>query len=214
MLACAAMATWQLIESTGATLVRLLQAHVDATLPLTSVKVQLATTTLFKKLPDAGDARITLLLYRVVENPELRNLPRRNFPDGTSRRSPLPLELCYMVTPWGVRSADSPEADADAAAEEHRLLGIAMQAFYDNAEVPRAALFESPTKPVWEPTDNLQVVLESLPVEDHYRIWDSSELPYRVSVTYRVRVLGLDASTAEAYGRVVDASLVAGRLQG
>ena len=69
-----------------------------------------------------------------------------------------------------------------------------MQAFYDNGEVGTTDLFEDPMIPVWRAGDNLQIVLESLPVEDHYRIWDASELGYRLSITYRVRVANLDSA--------------------
>jgi hypothetical protein len=53
-------------------------------------------------------------------------------------------------------------------------------------------------------------VLESLPVEDHYRIWDSGELDYRVSLTYRVRVLGLEPTQKVNTPPVVEASFVYG----
>jgi hypothetical protein len=202
--------TWQLIESTGATLVRILQTHVDAVLPLANVQVQLATTKLFPSLETTTRPTITILLYRAVEHGELRNAPRRTLADGSTTRPLLPLELCYLVTPWGVRRDDTAAADALAAQEECRLLGVILQAFYDHAEIARSELVEEPGRPVWEPSDNLQLILESLPVEDHYRIWDTSELPYRASVTYRARVLGLEPSQRRAGARVVEPSFVYG----
>jgi hypothetical protein len=197
--------TWQLIESTGQTLVRLLQAHVDAVMPLAGVQVQVATTKIFKSLESTTRPTITLLLYRTMEHAELRNSPRRTLADGTTTRPLLPLELCYLVTPWGVRRDDSAVADGQAALEEYRLLGVVLQAFYDHATIARAELVEDPGRPIWEPEDSVQLVLESLPVEDHYRIWDSSELAYRLSLTYRARVLGLEPSRRDGAGRVVDA---------
>ena len=200
------MGTWQLIESTGQTLVRLLQTHVDAVLPLAGVQVQLATTKIFESLERTTRPTITLLLYRAMEHGELRNAPRRVFPDGSTTKPLLPLELCYLVTPWGVRRDDTPASDAQAAQEEHRLLGVVLQAFHDRAEIARADLVEDPARPVWEPEDGIQLLLESLPVEDHYRIWDSSELAYKLSVTYRARVLGLEPSRRDRDARVADAS--------
>lgn len=199
------MATWEVIESVGRTLVRILQSHVDSVLPLAGVHVQLATTKLFKQLETTTTPAITVFLYRAMENGEMRNAPRRTLADGATTRPFLPLELCYLVTPWGVRIADTALADAQAAQEEHRLLGVALQAFYDHAEISRAELIEDPNIPIWEPTDNVQLVLESLPVEDHYRIWDSGELDYRVSLTYRVRVLGLEPSRRDLVSPVIEA---------
>ena len=199
------LASWELIESVGRTLVGILQAHVDLVLPLAGVKVQLATTKLFKQLESTTTPTITIFLYRAMEHGELRNAPRRTLSDGSTTRPLLPLELCYLVTPWGVRINETPVADQLAAQEEHRLLGVALQAFYDHAEIGRSALVEDPDEPVWEPTDNVQLILESLPVEDHYRIWDSGELDYRVSLTYRVRVLGLEPTQRTTVPPVAEA---------
>jgi hypothetical protein len=58
----------------------------------------------------------------------------------------------------------------------------------------------------------MQIVMESLPVEDHYRIWDAGEQSYRLSVTYRVRVLGLDPSIVQSNVPVVDASFITEKL--
>jgi hypothetical protein len=199
------VASWLLIESVGQTLVRLLQAHVDDVMPLAGVRVQLATTGIFRKLATTDRPTITLLLYRATEHAELRNAPRRVLPDGTTTRPLMPMELCYLVTPWGVRREETTPADTQAAQEEHRLLGVIMQAFYDHAEIARAELVEDATRPIWEPEDNIQLVFESLPVEDHYRIWDSSDLPYRISLTYRVRVAGLEPSRRDRESRVIEA---------
>ena len=201
------MATWQLIEHASLTLKRLLEQHVLATLHAPSVSVELATTQAFPDLKMASKPTITLFLYRCVENPELRNAQRRRLADGTLVRQPLVLELCYLVTPWGVRGGTSTANDAAATQEEHRLLGLIMQCFYDHAEVGRAELDDAPGTPVWQPTDTMQIVMESLPVEDHYRIWDAGEMSYRLSVTYRVRVLGLDPSLFQSTVPVVDATL-------
>src|ERR1700742_636125 len=144
-----AVATWELIESTGRTLVRLLQTHVNQVLPMAGVNVQLATTKLFRALETTSQPTLTVFLYRALENPEMRNGARRKLPDGTSGRAFLPLELCYLVTPWGVRRDDTPVSDQLAAQEEHRLLGVALQAFYDHAEIGRAELVEDVGQKVW-----------------------------------------------------------------
>jgi uncharacterized protein DUF4255 len=67
-----------------------------------------------------------------------------------------------------------------------------MQALYDNAEVGRADLFEPAGTAIWAAGDGLQIAMECLPVDQHYRIWDAGEMPYRLSIVYRVRVASLD----------------------
>ena len=199
------MANWQLIERTGQTLARLLE-HRLALAGIGGVNVMTVSTGAFDDLAATANPVISLLLYQVMENAERRNALKRVMPDGTRQRQPLALELCYLVTPWGARPSQSAAHDAVAAAEEARLLGLIMQTFYTNAELGTADLFEDPAVPVWRAGDGLQIVLESLPVEDHYRIWDASELGYRISVTYRVRVANLDALANPAGPPVVEAT--------
>lgn len=206
------MGSWQVIECASRTVLRTIEAQLSLVLPGNTVDVKLATPHSFPSLKNVSRSTVSVFLYRVSEHAELRNSPQRRLPDGTLRRQPLVLELSYLITTWGARGQDAAANDAAAAIEEHKLLGIVLQGLYDHAEVGRAELFEDPTKPpVWGERDNLQVMLETLPIEDLYRIWDSSELPYQLSATYRVRVLGLDSSEVLRAPRVVDASIQIGR---
>jgi len=207
------LATWQLIEYTSRTMVRLIEAHLAVALPSSTVDVKLATPHSFLSLKSITRSAVSVFLYRVTEHAELRNSPQRRMPDGSLRRAPLVLELSYLVTTWGARGTDPAANDTAAALEEHKLLGIVMQGLYDRAEVGRGELFEDVTRPpVWGERDSLQLVLETLPIEDLYRIWDSSELAYQLSATYRVRVLGLDPSDVVRAPPVVDADFVVGRV--
>lgn len=203
------MATWQLIEHTSSTLVRILQNQVDQLLPSANVLVQAASPATFADLQATGRPALSLFLYRVIENAELRNAPRKRLPDGTTRRQPMVLELCYLLTPWGSRPNELPATDEQATLEEHRLLGLALQAFYDHAEIGRTELYEDPdpTKPrVWNPVDSIQLVLEALSIEEMYRIWDASELGYRLSAAYRARVLSLESAEVRGGPPVLDAN--------
>jgi hypothetical protein len=200
------MASFQVIEHVGLTLVSLLQRRIDR-LGLAGVTVGMATAASFGALAQTATPFVSVFLYQVSGNPELRNLPMRTNADGTRQRQSLPLELGYLITPWGVRTADDVASDGIAAQEEARLLGAVMQACYEHAELGRADLVDSAVAPVWADRDGLQIVLESLPVETHYRIWDASEQGYRLSVVYRVRVASLDPLEQAAGGRVAEAEL-------
>lgn len=202
------MATWQLIENTTTTLVQLLQRHVDRELPNMNVTVQAASTGTFTELGATKKPIITVFLYRIIENAELRNAPRKRLADGTERRQPMVLELCYLITPWGSRPNTQLATDELASLEEHRMMGVALQAFYDHAEIGSSELYEDPdvTKPrVWSKVDSVQLVLESLSIDEMYRIWDASELGYRLSAAYRARVLALDSSAVIGGPPVLDA---------
>lgn len=185
------MAGWRVIERTGQTLTRLIERRLTLA-GVTGVTARLATTASFGTLAASESPVISVLLYQVSENPERRNAAQIGLEDGRRLRQPLALELCYLITPWGSRGEDT-DSDILAAQEEARLLGLILQALYDGAEIGTGDLFDDPVLPVWRAGENLQVILESLPLEDHYRIWDASELGYRLSLTYRVRVAYLDS---------------------
>jgi hypothetical protein len=191
------LADWRVVERTGETLVRLLRNHIRPAFSPTNVDVRLVSTASFSSLASTSVPTVSLLLYQVAQNTELRNAPKRRTSTGELVRQPLPLELCYLVTPWGARESETLMVDEAAAQEEHRLIGLVMQAFYDHAELGPSDLVGLPTASVWSPTDNLQITLETLSIEDHYRIWDAGELGYRLSVPYRVRVVGLDSAELE-----------------
>jgi Pvc16 N-terminal domain len=208
------VATWQVIERTGQTLVQLLDQGFKLALPLAGIKVQMATTSIFGELAETSVPTVTLLLYQVSQHAETRNAALRRGADGSVRRQPLGLELCYLVTPWGGRTQEGADVEETATREESRMLGVILQTLYDQAEITAAALYDEPMQPVWGPSDSLQIVLESLPLEDHYRIWDASELAYRVSLTYRVRVLGLEPVEELQAPRVIESEFRAGSRGG
>jgi hypothetical protein len=118
------------------------------------------------------------------------------------------LELCYLVTAW-VKRENTAASDYTATEEEHKLLGLVLQALYDHAEIGRDELIDG-SSPVWGQTDSLQVVLDTLPIEDQYRIWDATDLAYRLSIAYRVRVLGLDPTERQSVAPVSDARFTGG----
>src|SRR5260370_21385209 len=132
------MATWEVVEYAGQTLVRLLEKQFAILLPNNNISIQVASASHVEQYATAQQPAITLFLYQILENPEMRNAPARKLADGRSVRQPLPLELCYIITPWSVRVQDSIGVDAKATEEEHRLLGGVLQTIYEHAEITRS----------------------------------------------------------------------------
>ncbi|MEO8553111.1 MAG: DUF4255 domain-containing protein [Kofleriaceae bacterium] len=194
------MASWPVIEHVSQTLKRIIKTHVDTMWPGSGVEVRVATPHLFTALRETNTATITIFLYRFVENGELRNSPMRRLPGGELQRAPMQLELCYLMTAWGARDRDPLTKDELASFEEHKLMGLVLQALYDKGELGRAELYDDPalTAPAWGAIESVQVLHETLPIEDLYRIWDSSELAYQLSAAYRVRIVGIDSTAVRA----------------
>lgn len=183
------MASADAVRDTADTIAFLLRAGIPA---LDPTKITVATPDEFESLRDPLKPNVTIFLYRIAVNPQLRNAPRRLLPDGTLRPPPLPLELSFLITAWAKDTRD-----------ELRLVGRIMQVLYDHRELGPADLVGTS----WDTDDSVQLILESLPLDDHYRIWDANEVAYRLSLTYLARVVGLTAIEAIAAPPVVDATL-------
>ena len=181
------MATVDVIRDLGDTLLYLLRNSIDSAIVSPS-NIVLSTPDDFNPNPD--QPVITVFLYRIAVNAELRNSPKRTLPDGSITRPLIPLEIYYMITPW-----------ARITSDEYRIVGRVLQCMYDNPELGSSQLQGTS----WASEDSVQIILESLPIDDHYRIWDSSNLPYRLSLTYLVRVIGIEPSQAMTYPPVTEA---------
>jgi hypothetical protein len=181
------MATADAVRDMAETLVFLLRAGIPA---LDPAKIVVATPDEFESLRDPVKPNITVFLYRIAVNADMRNAPPRLRPDGTRQPTPLPLELSFLITAWAKDTRD-----------ELRLVGRIMQVLYERRELGSADLVGSS----WEPDDNVQLILESLPLEDHYRIWDANRVAYRLSLTYIARVIGLSSTETLSDAPIVDA---------
>ncbi len=128
-------------------------------------------------------ARLTIFLFDASEDPSARNRPRVHSnvqSDITRKKPPMALLLRYLLTPWsGNRLTD------------HMILGRAMQSLYEQAILNGSDLQGS-----LKNTDQaLKVTLAPLNLEDRSRVWHSVQKPYRLSVSYEVRVINLDTES-------------------
>jgi hypothetical protein len=134
-------------------------------------------------------ASMTLFLFETVEDPYSRNRAKIRVvptpPPATGlafRKPPMALLLRYMLTPWsGDRLTD------------HKLVGRTMQVLYDGAILSGTQLQGGLVG-----TDQaLKVTLSPLTLEERARVWYAIEKPYRLSITYEVRVVNLDAEEVD-----------------
>jgi hypothetical protein len=134
---------------------------------------------------------VTIFLFHVSVNAEMRNNSPRPSIGGGVVLPTLPLDLRYLITPWAKRTVDS-----------HQIVGYVLKTMYANASLTRGGLIGES----WDSDDSVQFVLESLPVEQHYDIWEATEIPYRLSLSYLARVVGLDPDAGPPHPPVVKAS--------
>ncbi|MEE4590328.1 DUF4255 domain-containing protein [Streptomyces sp. DSM 41524] len=126
--------------------------------------------------------KLTVFLYEIAEDPTSRNRPpvRSQPPDPlTTRKPPMALLLRYLITPWGGDQAT-----------QHRMLGRALQTFYDDAILDGAQLSGS----LAASTDALHLSLTPLTLDQKSWVWYAIQKPYRLSLNYEVRVVNLDSA--------------------
>ena len=119
---------------------------------------------------------LSLMLFRVTVNDQLRNTGRTNDPYET--RPPLALDLHYLLTVW-----------ASSAVAEHSILAWAMRQLQLKPLLDASTL--SP-EAGWEIGETVQVVPTDLTTEEIMRLWDALKPGYRLSVAYVARVVRID----------------------
>jgi hypothetical protein len=129
------------------------------------------------------DVRLSIYLYRIVEDPNGKNRFPVQGNGAQLRKPPLSLDLFYLVTPL-----------VGAPREQQIVLGKAMQVLYDRAILEGPDLVGT----LGTSGEELRVILNPVSLEEGARVWQALEMSYRLSVCYTVRVSMID-STREQY---------------
>ncbi|HET7461539.1 MAG TPA: DUF4255 domain-containing protein [Longimicrobium sp.] len=135
-----------------------------------------------------GARRINLFLYRVQENPFLRNADWQPSPSNPGQLVPPPLSLrlFYLLTPYA--SNDSNLGNATV----HEILGEAMRVFHEFPVVPAEYLAGD----LDDAREELRITPNGVNMEELGQIWSTFQQPFRLSVLYEVSVVQLDLSSA------------------
>jgi hypothetical protein len=128
---------------------------------------------------------LSIWLYRVVRDDQQFNAPPRRIDINTIQPPPLPLRLHYLLTPIADVTAPT------GAMTEQVILGKALQAFRDHSIMSGADLRDDFVGTEIE----LNVRLEPLDLAELYQIWDALDMSYRLSVSYEVSIVNIDAAT-------------------
>lgn len=124
---------------------------------------------------------LTLYVYRVGVNGTQRTPP----PSGPGRRRPLPVEVDFVLTPWGL-----------TAQRELELLGWAMRVL-DDEPVLAPSVLNRAVSDVFAPNELAEVVPNPVPLDELARLWDALPWDYQLSVAYTARVVRLESTQQE-----------------
>jgi hypothetical protein len=129
--------------------------------------------------PPAG---ITLYLYNVNANPALSNRPPgRVNPDGSRQPPSLILDLHFLLTAW-----------ARDARSQQEITGWVMRQM-DNTPILSAAVLNQRFPGVFQPEESVELVLESLTVEQLMGIWKAASTKgYQISIPYAARRVSIE----------------------
>jgi hypothetical protein len=150
--------------------------------------------------PKDAQTLLTLFLYKVVENPYLKNEvgPVRQGQNGglIEQEPPLVVDLYYLLTAHAI-GQNNPFPNA------HRALSRAMRVFYDNGILSGSLIQTSEFG--LTPDIVLRVTLDPLSMEDMTRIWSVfPDTQYELSVTYLVTPVPIESARTLGSAPVVD----------
>jgi hypothetical protein len=188
------MSSYMVINAASAALRRTLWQSFEADPILRSIVGSEAAIVLQNPTQAVQDSanRMSVWLYRVGENEHVKNRPPMRVvedaqnPDGTTRITPMALDLNYLVTPLG----QSGEAD-------QLLLGRTLETLYDASTLfllDRASRI----------AEELRVILCQLALEELAHVWEALQEPYRLSVCYELKVARIDSARIPVTARVID----------
>jgi len=131
-----------------------------------------------------GGRRINLFLYKVQENPHLKNMDwqvKRGEP-AQLVPPPLSLDLFYLLTPY---AQNDPQTGNTMA---HKILGEAMRVFHEKPVVLQEYLVEG----LEDAREQIKIMLNTPGLEELSQVWNTFAEPFRLSVPYQVSVVQLD----------------------
>ncbi len=129
------------------------------------------------------DEGISLYMHRITPANNIRNLPPRVAPDGRRFRPSLPIDIHYLLIAW-----------ARDAVKQHRLLGWAVREL-ENTTILHASLLNQfgPEPDTFGPNENIDFIMETIPIQDMGAIWEVHRHRMQPSVPYTARMVRIDS---------------------
>lgn len=142
---------------------------------------------------DRGDLVLSLCLIGIRENGEARR-NEMQMQGGSLRFPPMTVDLHYLLTAYSAADLQTRTLD------EHRLIGRAMQVLYDNS-ILRAPYLEGTLA---ENEEELRIANLSFDTDQVMRHWQFGDMPYKLSLVYRVGPVLLESNRVKPTSRVVE----------
>lgn len=140
---------------------------------------------------DKGDLHLGLFLFNLTEH-ENRRTEMISQGSGSLKYPPLALDLHYLLTAYSNADLHSRMID------EHRVLGKALQTLHDHS-ILRGSILQGALA---QNSEELRVSIDNVPAETMINFWNFHEVPYRMSVSFRVSPVLIDSTRSKHAPRV------------
>jgi hypothetical protein len=182
------MADYRVLGAVDETLRALLWSQMQFDSEISSIlttEQQISFEPPFKLVVDTDpiEDSLSLFLYRIAEDGEMKNRPLLRINGNHLRYPPLALSLYYLVTPL-----------TNTTDNDHRVLSKAMHIFYDNA-IARGSQLQGV---LTDTAEELRIILNPMSLEDMTKLWSAFMRPLRLSVSYEVKVAFIDSERETA----------------
>jgi hypothetical protein len=184
------MADYTAISEVGQAIVGVLWEEMQADPSLTSLidsedRISLESPA---DLDGNDTVRLSIYLYRIVEDAYRKNSLPINDGRGHLEKPPLTLDLYYLVTPL-----------LGMPKEQQIILGKTMQVLYDRPTLEGTDLVGS----MQNSGEQVRIVLNPVTLEETTRVWQALEMSYRLSICYIVRIAMIASRLQESFQPVV-----------
>ena len=133
--------------------------------------------------PNIMKEGVALYLYRLTPANNVRNQPPRTAPDGRRFRPSLPIDLHYLLVPYGVD-----------AFKQQRILGWAIRTLEDTPVLPSGLVNQvGPEGDLFGPNEAIDIIMETLSIQDLGSVWEVAKPSIQPAVAYVVRMLAVDS---------------------
>lgn len=174
------MATFRAVSAVSDTIVHMLASRYSSEeFNLNPLEFRVYVASDFATPMEAG---VSVFLYRIYVNAVQRTPPGRLGADGRRLRSPLPLDLHFLITAWGRH-----------ASLQHSIAGWMMRVLEDTPSLPAGLLNHSGLE-IFAPGETVELAVAEIDTEALFRIWEViGSNSYQISVPYVARGVRVDS---------------------
>lgn len=146
---------------------------------------------------ESENNQLTLYLYHMEEESQNMTSGYYQVDQNTQRRRPAQFILRYLVTAHSKAPAQLKQAD------QHRMIGAAIQTIRDNPVIPQRYLSGS----LADEQAQLHLAIEKVPLEQLLKIWNNTSKEYKLSFVVMLTGVTIASRSERRITRVTDVSI-------